>query len=192
MDSFRNTEIAKKFKQLETKNWPLGFFCLRLKTRTENSKPCCTFVRGADRYEVSLRTSYTVSPPPASEIFHRHSYSSQLYRKEHQQTGAMFMPLCRLHSRFSYVNPKQFSICASRQSHVPTSLLLRQLETRDLRSLPTHHSNSFAVLWSEYMSYSKSVISAVLLSCELKLSPVSPISHGYVLLTSLITHWPDN
>ena len=87
----------------------------------------------------------TLSPPPANEIFHRRSYSSQLYRKEHQQTGAMFMPLCHLHSRFSYVNPKQFSIRPSRQSHVPTGLLLRQPENRALRPLPTHHSNSFAV-----------------------------------------------
>ena len=95
--TLRNTEIAKKFKQLVTKNWPLGFFHLRLKTRTENSKPCCTFARGANRYEVSLWTSYSrLCRHRLPMRFFIGIASSQLYRKEHQQT--VFKNQCHVYA----------------------------------------------------------------------------------------------
>ena len=84
-----------------------------------------------------------------------------------------------IHFRHSYVilagNPKQFPLCASRRSHVPTSVLCcTNMRPETWRPLPNHDSNSFAVLWYEYMSHSKFVTSVVFWSPELKPPPASP------------------
>ena len=109
------------------------------------------------------------------------------------------MPLCRLPVRHSYVifagNPKQIPcvrpgnrMCQPTSSR-GASLAPASDRLETWRPLPSHNSNSFALLWSEYMSNSKLVTSVVFLSRELKLPRLPRVSQGYVLLTTLITQW---
>lgn len=152
------------------------------KAITVLSTGCLREARYANRYEVSPVSEVSVkkirianaksSTEPAFRI-NAILYASVPF------TGS---PLLRNFRGESQTDP----MCASRQSHVSTNLLTR-LET--WRPLPSHNSNSFALLWSEYMSNSKLVTSVVFLSRELKLPRLPRVSQGYVLLTTLITQW---